>query len=249
MAESPAPERMEGLLLEEPRSYADVARLRGQQVLFYEQFGSWQGEWFLLAYDGEQYLLYEGWYGSCSGCDDIEANWSSCSNEDEPVDETKLREWLGSYRAFAEIPAQTARNLATAGTFESVLPRNVREMNPGAVARECEVLIKLEENLPLVVTDALNSGNQEIRRRVIEEIGIETFMQEVSATTLDVDGADRLMAFGAPHTDEQVYLCLKDASTPREYVLRVPPDMERVRQAKAWSFGIAEHEYAPEIET
>ena len=39
-----------------------------------------------------------------------------------------------------------------------------------------------------------------------------------------------------------------DGSIQR-YYLRVPPTMERAREAVAWTFGKREYEYAPEKET
>ena len=35
----------------------------------------------------------------------------------------------------------------------------------------------------------------------------------------------------------------------KDYFLRVPPNMERARQAVAWTFDKAENEYAPCLET
>lgn len=234
------------IILETPQNYSDVARLRGQQVLFYQEFGSYQGEWFCLARKDDLYYLYEGWYGSCSGCDDIQGTWGYYDNP--PPSEPKLREWLDGYRAFAEVPRDTACRLAMNGTLVSILPSNIREMNSNQVARECEVLIKLEEGLGLDTDDALDVINQETRRRVIEQLGIAEFFVSVGAELIHEDGHDRLMSFGALR-GAQRYLWLQDASTPRQYVLRVPRDMQRVRQAKAWSFGISEAEYKPEIET
>jgi hypothetical protein len=45
------------------------------------------------------------------------------------------------------------------------------------------------------------------------------------------------------------FLLVKDSSTDRRYLLCVPDDMQRVRQAKAWTFNVREEEYAPLIET
>jgi hypothetical protein len=35
----------------------------------------------------------------------------------------------------------------------------------------------------------------------------------------------------------------------KDYFLRVPPNMERARQAVAWTFDMDENEYAPEVQT
>ena len=45
------------------------------------------------------------------------------------------------------------------------------------------------------------------------------------------------------------FLQVKDSSTGKRYFLKVPPDMESVQEAKAWTFGLEKEEYNPEIET
>ena len=99
--------------------------------------------------------------------------------------------------------------------------------------------------------EALRVKNAELRREAIERIGEEAFMAGIEATVIDEQGHDRLMS--TPESDEPgkpfVFLYLQDASTPRCYVLRVPDDMKRVQQAKAWTFNLKENEYTPLRET
>lgn len=220
---------------ETPESYADVARLRGDRVLLYQEFGSYQGEWamFSLSVEGGFYRIWRGWYGSCSGCDDLQARGFG-SKEDVDA-------FLDEYRPFAEIPRDTARRLAANGSFMQVFPANFREeFATDQLVNEIEVQIKIEEDLPVSFADAARSMSQETRRRVLERIEIEEHINRI----VDEDGADRLIII-----DGDTYLHLQDSSTPRRYLLRVPDTMERVRQAKAWTFNIDEDEYDPVIET
>lgn len=219
--------------------YDDVARLRGQRPLLYQSFGSYQGEWLCFAVDADNYYVYKDYFGSCSGCDALQD-----AHFDTPE---KVQEFVDGYPAFAEIPRATARNLALAGTLGQTFPANVRtgEVPYDEVVQEATLLIKLEEGLPITVEETLATRNQETRRRVIERDGIADFMGKVNATITHADGEDKLVRFG----DGSTYLWLQDASTDREYVLRVPPEMQRVREAKAWTFNVPEQEYAPLIET
>jgi hypothetical protein len=56
-------------------SYQDALEAAGAKVLQFEQFGSYQGEWFaLVEFNGETGWV-NGSYGSCSGCDSFEAEF------------------------------------------------------------------------------------------------------------------------------------------------------------------------------
>jgi len=58
------------------------------------------------------------------------------------------------------------------------------------------------------------------------------------------DGIDALVCIR-----NMVFLVLRDSTTGVSHLLRVPPGMERARQALAWTFGLEEEKYAPEVET
>lgn len=226
-----------------PESYRDIASLRGQIPLLYQSFGDYQGEWVLFARDKKQYLIYRGSFGSCSGCDDLQNEFYG-----EETTQSRVDDWVAKYPPFVEIPRTTACNLAKGGTVSQVFPANVRdsgEIPYDEVIAEATLLIKLEEGLSITVEETLGTRNQETRRRIIERDGIAAFLANVNAIITHVDGEDKLVRFG----DGETYLWLQDASTDREYILRVPADMERVKQAKAWSFNVKENEYAPLIET
>ncbi len=214
-------------------SYREVATFNGQRSLFYQEFGSYQGEWVLFALGDEDYVIYRDWYGSCSGCDSLQA--------DTPRTQEQAEEFAKGYKPFCEIPRLTASKLAQNGTFETVFPANFRDgIDMEGIVAEIETLVKLEEGLAVTADDAWRAKSQETRRRVLEQLDVRSMIDKVR----EVDGPDSLVVI-----NDETYLWLQDASTPRRYLLRVPPEMRRVRQAKAWTFGVSEEEYAPLIET
>lgn len=226
-----------------PSSYSDIAALHDRRLLLYQAFGSYQGEWMMFAVsrDGDEYAIYRDWYGSCSGCDDLEGTFHSS----EEVPQVKVTEWADKYRPFALVPAETLKNLVLGDSLLKVFPANVRDsrdIDMGEFAAECALIAKLELDLDLTPADAFASRNQETRRRIIERVGISQFVQEVLHTD---ERGDMLVTLG----DGGRYLYLNDASTDRRYVLRVPPDVQTVQEGKAWSFGLDTQEYAPLIET
>jgi type IV secretory pathway protease TraF len=238
--------------------YAIVAWARGQDRLFYEEFGSYQGEWLLLARAPAtgNYYLYKGSYGSCSGCDSYEAAFSGSPAMSE------AQKFAADYLPFAEIPQQTMRNLAERGTLKRILPLNERYSandNEGdsvdRVAGEMIVAVKVTEGLEVTVADIMAAQNAEIKQLAIRAYGYEKFVEDAHAEEFDREGADALLRIngpnrGARNPDVLVFLSVKDSSTDRRYLLRVPPHMSTVRQAKAWTFGLNQPEdYAPAVET
>lgn len=226
-------------MVSEPTTYEDIAAIHGRRSLLYVEFGSYQGEWVMFATDDRgSYYIYKGWYGSCSGCDDIQATFGAGETTREVVDK-----WADDYRPFAEIPKETMRRLVMNDSVKTIFPANqFSEADVDGFVREVSLLVRLEEDLPLSAEMAIESQNQETRRRIMENVGITRFIEE----TLHVDGVDKLVRC----RDDGRYLWLQDASTDREYLLRVPPETKTVRAGKAWSFGLdSAKEYAPLIET
>jgi len=233
-----------------PGDYSVVAWARGLRVLFFQEFGSYQGEWLMLARNNADYFVFKDSYGSCSGCDSYQAAFDSYG--EDGTDWEKVRTFAADYPPFLEIPAATMRRLAENRTLMTVLPGNVGadrwtggDIPYSEVATDLETIVRLEEGVPIEVTDVLATRNQEIKRRALEAVGAETFLAAVSGEEVDRDDEDALLDLG----EHGRYLHLKDGSTERRYLLRVPPDMQRVRQAKAWSFGVEEAAYRPSIET
>lgn len=227
-------------------NYEIVAVARGQKPVLYNEFGSYQGEWMLLAKDADQFYVYKGWYGSCSGCDALQAE-----DVDSPCDIEKALAFVNGdkdYRAFIEIPLTTALNLSRNGRLLQVLPANIRseysDIGLDQFAGDCEVAIKLECADDITVGDVIKARNQELKQRALKQFGYERFVAEAQIETIDEDGENKLLKGG-----DIVFAYVKDSSTPRRYLLRVPADMVRVKQAIAWTFGMNEAQYNPIMET
>lgn len=93
--------------------------------------------------------------------------------------------------------------------------------------------------------DVLETKNAEIRRFLMKRIGYEKVKKDVGATVIHTDGTSQLLQF----KDGDYYVKVKDSSTKREYLLYVPNNLKTCRAAIAWTFGLAESEYNPIIET
>ena len=95
-----------------------------KKLLAYVEFGSYQGEYIVVIDDGDDVLLYKGYYGSCSGCDWLEAerDWVTDEIKDDVAKEFCQQEFS---HPFAAIPKETIKRV-DANTFISFLPANVR---------------------------------------------------------------------------------------------------------------------------
>ena len=227
--------------------YEVVAFANEQESIYYHEFGSYQGEWLMVAKDNASYFIYKGWYGSCSGCDSYEAffDW----NDQITID--KAREFVGSdgdYRAFLVVPIETMRNVVSGGKLLTIIPANIADqysdINLEEAAHDIAVKVKVLEGLPITSSDVIKTVNAEIKQEALASLGYENFVAEMNPKTLDKLGEDELIQM-----DDITMLHVKDASTPRRYLLRVPNNMERVKQAVAWTFGLREDEYNPIAET
>ena len=109
--------------------------------------------------------------------------------------------------------------------------------------------------------DILSLTNLELRRTLIERMGMDRFLEETNAELRSSDDYGSLYTIRRnmhlsglwSQEDELVVLVRLLNSTPepgtddvfREYLVQVPPEMQTPRQAVAWSFRMEESEYAP----
>lgn len=228
--------------------YEVVAFARGQDVVLYQEFGSYQGEWLLMARDPEQYYVYKGYYGSCSGCDSFEA-WRGYDDDSMSLD--RCKEFVNGgqdYHSFIEIPNATMDNLVKNGTLEKVMPANIRtdysELDVSGFCKDVVLRIKVDRGLPINVSDILEARNQEIKQKALRVFGYERFVAEADMEEIEVVGEDKLLRKG-----DVVFAYVKDSSTPRRYLLRVPPNSKSLREAIAWTFGMTPQTYKPLTET
>ncbi len=225
--------------------YTIVAWANGEKVILYHEFGSYQGEWLMLTKGAADYRVYKDYYGSCSGCDSYQATFDSWN--DKPT-LSRAKEFAKDYKSFIEVPFETMRNLATAGTLSKIFPANVEdrysEVSYDDFAADAQVAVKLEEGLDVTAADLLACKNQEIKAAALKRFGYENFLRDAEMEVIDDDGVNQLLKKG-----DIVFAHVKDSSTPRRYLLRVPPQMKNLREAIAWTFNMTAEEYAPLIET
>lgn len=106
----------------------------------------------------------------------------------------------------------------------------------------------------LTTAHILKEQNLEVRRALIERIGLERFVRDARPTVLQSDsdpgGERRLLRIELQHDEPLVLLHVTDPSTGRQYFLRVPPNMSTCHQAAAWIAGFDDPaDYRPIIET
>jgi hypothetical protein len=98
--------------------------------------------------------------------------------------------------------------------------------------------------------DFLGEDNIEARRLIQERMG-QRFVWELEGVFIDGAPGGVLYEVPLPGDPEQVarYVHVHDASTLHQYYLRVPPTIQTVAEAIAWSFGMTVEEYHPAKET
>lgn len=106
----------------------------------------------------------------------------------------------------------------------------------------------------ITAEEIIQEQNLELRRLLIERIGVEEFLAIASAQTLDQDtdpgGSRRLLRVPFEAGEEVVCLEVHCPSTGRKYILRVPPRTITCAEAAAWIAGFNNpRHYRPVVET
>jgi hypothetical protein len=227
--------------------YTIVAEARGQKVLYYRMFGSYQGEWILFSSNKLNYYIYKGCYGSCSGCDSLQAE---LGGEYESYNDESIQNFIKDYEAFLIIPKKLALKFSKKNELSALFPLNIRDeysdIQMGDVIKQCELIIKADFNV-ITPYEILELDNMETRRGAIEKIGVDNFAVELNAEILDSNGVNKLATVKLAGKEDMTFLILQDSSTPRKYFLRVPPEISTINKGLCWSFGI--DEYKPILET
>lgn len=99
-----------------------LAKVTGKRLIAYNEFGSYQGDWVATLDAGNSIELWKGYYGSCSGCDWLQAERDWHTSE-VPLD--KAMEYFKEDKPFAVIPKEVMERIDVE-TFETMLPRNTR---------------------------------------------------------------------------------------------------------------------------
>lgn len=224
----------------EGSGYPIIAWANGQKCILYHEFGSYQGEWLMLAKGEKEYFVYRDYYGSCSGCDSYQA--------EEPKTLSEAKKFAENYKSFIEVPFSTMRNLVSAGTLVRIFPANIKDSYSDVsyedFAADAAIAVKLEENIDVTAADILACKNQEIKQQALHRFGYDNFVRDAKMEEIDRDGENCLL-----RKDDIVFAHVKDSSTPRRYLLRVPPNMKTVREAIAWTFNMMPEQYKPLVET
>ncbi len=102
-------------------------------------------------------------------------------------------------------------------------------------------------------------ANVEVRRVMLERMGVDRFMVEVDAKVLHEDSDKmgkrrRLLRIDQPGDEPLVAIEVTNSTQEpdgswKNYVLRVPPTITRCPQAVAWTFDMSETEYKPAVES
>ena len=106
----------------------------------------------------------------------------------------------------------------------------------------------------ITAAEVMAEKNAEIRRTMMEQMGIEVFMQTVASQVIHKDtdpgGPRRLLRLPVTGEEDLVFLSCFCPSTGRHYLMRVPPAMKKCHQAAAWMAGFTDpSKYKPVIET
>lgn len=96
--------------------------------------------------------------------------------------------------------------------------------------------------------------NAELRRIMFEHYGHDRYILESGAEPVQQDEAGRLWRIALPGDEpiamvEVVNATAEPDGTFRTYWLRVPPRTQTAKEAVAWTFGLTEQEYRPQVQT
>ena len=111
------------------------------------------------------------------------------------------------------------------------------------------------QTLATLTADTIrHERNAELRRIMLEHYGNERYIIDSGAQPIQQDEAGKLWVIMLPG-DEALRMVEVVNSTPepdgtsRTYWLRVPPHVRTAKEAVAWTFGLTEEEYEPQIQT
>jgi hypothetical protein len=220
--------------------------------IYFSRFGEYQGIWLLIAKDDNNYYIYKDYYGSCIGCDSLQGEF----DEREALF-SKAKEFVDkNYHPFLTIPKEKMIDIIKSGNMESLFPKNVRtyddEINYNDA--EADIALSLAMDQDMITADLILKGkNQELKQKALKKLGYEKFVEEAHSVLLLLhkEGEDELLEIDPKIKGVEAikFLYVKDASTERRYLLRVPPSIMRVTEGKAWTFEMKEDEYKPVKET
>lgn len=99
-----------------------------------------------------------------------------------------------------------------------------------------------------------NESNAAVRRVMIERYGQERYLIDSNAMVIHQDERGILYQVTFPGDEPLVMVQVQNSTaepdgTYKDYFMRVPPDVQTVQEAIAWTFGLEGEDYKPDIET
>jgi hypothetical protein len=93
------------------------------KLLFYEEYGSYSGDYIAILESDDTVEIYKGNYGSCSGCDWLEAerDWETNSVSDE-----KIKEYCSDEKPFLSVDKSKLDTLINSEDMSVYFPANTR---------------------------------------------------------------------------------------------------------------------------
>jgi hypothetical protein len=96
----------------------------------------------------------------------------------------------------------------------------------------------------LTAREVLSCRNVEIRSLLLNQFGHERLIKELGGEVIHQEGDSQLINLNLGNITEAIRVVkVKDNTTKKYYILRVPPTVKTCRQAIAWTFGLEEDEY------
>lgn len=98
---------------------------------------------------------------------------------------------------------------------------------------------------------ALMQSNTEQRRAACEILGWTKIIQKLGGKTIDLNpdpSIGELLELELPGSGRERFVKVR-CGTGRTFAIPVPPDMQTALQAVAWTYGLSEEEYKPEVRT
>lgn len=104
--------------------YGDVLSIGlEKKLLFYAEYGSYQGDYLAILEGKDSVYLHKGYYGSCCGCDWLEAErcW-----EDGTLTKKQIENYCKDEKPFLEIKKTSLDILIKSKNMKVYFPKNTR---------------------------------------------------------------------------------------------------------------------------
>ena len=115
---------------------------------------------------------------------------------------------------------------------------------------DSQIINKLQDYLLFLKGDQLSAcevlsyRNVEIRSLLLNQFGHERLINKLNGKIIHQEGDSQLLNLNLGNVIEPIRVVkVKDSTTKKYYILRVPHSVKTCAQAIAWTFGLEEDEY------